>query len=535
MASTQSTDAIRSIVIAGGGAAGWLSAAIIASEHNLANNPHLSITVVESPNVNILGVGEGTWPTMRDTLRRIGIDETTFLLSCDASFKQGTRFINWCTPQVNQATDVYDHPFGLPAGFFDGDIVPWWLEHQNNTIERGRFSQLFSTQTALCDASKAPKQLQTPPYAGVANYGYHLNAYKFAELLKSHCIKNLGVEYIRQHIDAVVSDTENDIVALKGKGSDNKERCIKGDFFIDCTGFSTRLIGEHYCQPLCSVSHTLKNDTALALQVPYTSENVDIASSTLSTAHANGWIWDIGLPQRKGVGCVYSSDYCSDDTAADALLSYLRNDEKTSLADEGAIRKISFTPGYRKKTWINNCVALGTAAGFVEPLEASALVMIELSAKHIAEHLPTNKSLFRVAAKHFNTLVNNRWQRIVDFLKLHYVLSLRNDSDYWRAMSDLSSASENLQDWLAQWQHRPISISDFIYAEELFPAASYMYVMYGMQPPKPSMFNKTRYSPARMQAAQNAVQQNRQRTQQQLAALPTNRSYFDALKQRAEI
>ena len=149
---------VQSIVVAGGGAAGWLTAAIIAAEHNVKNNPSISVTLVESPDVKILGVGEGTWPTMRDTLRKIGIDESTFITSCDASFKQGTRFVNWRELPKHNQVDVYDHPFSLPAGFFEGDVGAWWILNQSHAA----FSQAVSTQSALCDVFKAPKQMQTP-------------------------------------------------------------------------------------------------------------------------------------------------------------------------------------------------------------------------------------------------------------------------------------------------------------------------------------------------------------------------------------
>lgn len=555
MTSHQGEHAIRSIVIAGGGAAGWLTAAIIAAEHNLPNNPHLNIALVESPDVKILGVGEGTWPTMRDTLRKIGIDETHFLLSCDASFKQGTRFVNWRNGSDNgnsnvhcngngSCDDVYDHPFGLPAGFFEADIAAWFLLNQtpDTSNATASFAQQFSTQSVLSDNYKAPKQLQTPAYAAVANYGYHLNAHKFAELLKNHSINVLGINYVQAHIDKVITDENDNISALQCKVGSNKAgikgvegNLIKGDLFVDCTGFAAKLIGEHYQQGLTSVSDGLKNDTAMAVQAAYRDEEADIASVTLSTAHENGWIWDIGLPNRKGVGCVFSSEFCSDDKAVATLTQYLKNDPSIVPIDESAIRKISFTPGYRKSAWVKNCVAVGTAAGFVEPLEASALVMVELSAKYIASQLPENSSTVPIVAKQFNQNFSQRWQRIVDFLKLHYVMSRRDDSPYWRDMSKISTASTQLSDWLAQWQHRPIAINDFMYAEELFPAASYMYVLYGMQSANQVKLNSARYTDAQLKAVQVAVQHNYKRTQQQLAALPTNRELINSLRQQAGI
>lgn len=514
---------VQSIVVAGGGAAGWLTAAIIAAEHNVKNNPSISVTLVESPDVKILGVGEGTWPTMRDTLRKIGIDEFTFITSCDASFKQGTRFVNWRELPQHSQVDVYDHPFSLPAGFFDGDVGAWWILNQSKAV----FSQAVSTQSALCDASKAPKQAQTPPYAAVANYGYHLDANKFATLLKAHSINVLGVKYIKDHIKGVTTDNHNNITALQCKNT-----VLKGDIFIDCTGFAATLINGHYQSPLTSVSHGLKNNSAMAVQAPYINDDVDIASATLSTAHENGWIWDIGLPHRKGVGCVYSSEFCSDEKAANTLLSYLESCTKTQKISKDAVRKISFSPGYRKRAWVNNCVAVGTSAGFVEPLEASALVMVELSAQFIAQNLPPHTGLLHAVSTQFNLHFSRRWERIVDFLKLHYVLSGRDDSPYWRHMTDMNTASEQLNNWLEQWIYRPVSAGDFAYADELFPAASYMYVLYGMRPVHRFVLNKMRYPDSVLTSTQRAVMQNEHKLQQQLAALPSNRALINSIRQR---
>lgn len=511
----QAATPVSSIVIAGGGAAGWLTAAIIAAEHNVASNPALSVTLVESPDVRILGVGEGTWPTMRDTLRRIGIDERTFLLACDASFKQGTCFHNW---RNNTAGDTYFHPFELPTGFFETNISAWWQKHSPDAA----FADLFSTQVMLCQNNKAPKQPQTPPYAAVANYGYHLDANKFAGLLKQHCIEQLGVTHVIEHIEQVETDETNHITALIGK-----EQRIGGQLFVDCTGFAARLIGQHYGVALTPVDDVLKNNTALAVQAPYVSDDVPIASATLSSAQKHGWIWDIGLPHRKGVGYVHSSDYCDSDEAADTLLHYLNADEKTEAVKADNIREIRFTPGYRQQTWVKNCVAVGTSAGFLEPLEASALVMIELAAGHIARQLPATLHAMDATSRHYNRAFYAKWQRIIDFLKLHYVLSQRDDSDYWRAMRDMSGASAQLNDWLVQWRQRPLSHHDFMYNDEIFPLASYQYILYGMG--FTGDFNPHLTSEA-VKQTEHFLKINEQRKQQQRTGLPENRAFIRALR-----
>ncbi|RDV26796.1 tryptophan 7-halogenase [Alteromonas aestuariivivens] len=513
--SVTAAQSVRSIVILGGGAAGWLTAGILAAEHNLPDNPNLTITVVESPDISILGVGEGTWPTMRDTLRKLGLNEKTFLKRCDASFKQGTCFNGWVNGQPG---DRYYHPFSLPAGFFDTDLFAWWQLHR----PAQPFAALFSTQTQLCEQHKAPKQPQTPDFAAVANYGYHLDANKFAEMLREHCLTQLGVGHILDHCDEVLTDNEGYITALSGR----QQGQIAADLFVDCSGFAARLIGQHYGEILTPVGHTLMNDTAVAVQAPYKDEHTPIASATHSTADEAGWIWDIGLQHRKGVGYVFSSAFCSEQEAKQRLLNYLANDSSTSRVSEEQIRTIQFTPGYRKHLWVKNCVAIGTSAGFIEPLEASALVMIELSATMLARQLPLTQPAMHGAARHFNTVFSQRWQRIVDFLKLHYVLSQRRDTPYWRAMTDQAACSEQLADWLQQWATRSPSLSDFMFSEEIFPHASYLYILCGMG--FPSDIDPMRYTPYKMADVSKIIEKNQQLTRQHLQGLPANRELLQS-------
>ncbi len=166
-------DEIREIVIVGGGSAGWLTAAILASNYQTQGPHGLRITLIESPDVKTIGVGEGTWPSMRSTLQNIGVSETEFMRRCDVSLKQGTRFNGWTTERGGS----YYHPFSLPTKFGEVDLAPYWLESNQSTS----FADAVCAQTALCEKALAPKQIQTPEYAFNVNYGYHLNAGKFSE------------------------------------------------------------------------------------------------------------------------------------------------------------------------------------------------------------------------------------------------------------------------------------------------------------------------------------------------------------------
>ena len=516
---------IKHIVIVGGGSAGWLSAAVIAAEHpsGLASGSGLQITLIESPNIPPIGVGEGTWPTMRETLAKIGVSETDFFRECDASFKQGSRFNRWRNNPVSGTdNDYYFHPFVLPQGYTETNLAAAWQAQHPNVP----FADLVSFQPHLCVHGKAPKQVTTPEFAGVANYGYHLDAGKFGLFLRRHCIERLGVTYVADDVLAVNAHPNGDIASLQTKAHGD----IGGDLFIDCTGMQSLLLGKHYGIPVVSQQHVLFNDTALAVQVPYPDENSPIASQTTSTAQSNGWIWDIGLPTRRGIGHVYSSAHSSDDAAEQALRAYVRQTQP-GLADAAipTPRKIAFQPGYRQKFWHHNCVAIGLSAGFIEPLEASALALVELSASMVSDDMPATRAAMEIVAQRFNDAFTYRWERVIDFLKLHYVLSQRTDSAYWIENRASASIPPRLNELLTLWQHKPPSRYDFVRIEEIFPSASYQYVLYGMG------FRTQAGTAARhsdhLELADGYFREAAALTRKMLAALPGNRELIRHISQ----
>jgi hypothetical protein len=452
---------VEHIVVVGGGSAGWLSAAVIAAEH-----PHLRVTLVESPGVPPIGVGEGTWPSMRDTLHRVGVSESDFLRECDAAFKQGSRFDRWVS---GAADDYYFHPFVLPQGYGDANLAAAW-QGQHRDVP---FADLVSFQPHLCARGRAPKQAQTPEFAAVANYGYHLDAGKFGVFLGRHCTEKLGVRHLLDHVDEVVAKENGDIAALRLRAGG----LLAGDLFVDCTGMQSLLLGGHYGVALRGQKHVLFNDSALAVQVPYPAPDTPISSQTTSTAQPNGWIWDIGLPTRRGIGHVYSSAHTSDEEAGRQLREYVA---ASGGPQDIAPRKLHFEPGYRERFWQGNCVAIGLSAGFIEPLEASALALVELSAAWLADDLPATRAQMDVVAARFNEAFTYRWERVIEFLKLHYVLSRRSDSAFWIEHREAATIPERLRELLGLWRTRPPSRRDFPRIEEVFPSASYQYILYGM-------------------------------------------------------
>lgn len=512
---TNDDQRIRSVVIVGGGSAGWITAGLIAAKHGIKHGnksgPGLKVTLIESPDVPIIGVGEGTWPTMRSTLLKMGISETDFIRECDVSFKQGAKFAKWVTGDDD---DFYYHPLMLPHGFSNVDLSAYWHEHQ----DRISFSNAVCLQEALCEQGLAPKLITTPEFDSIANYAYHLNAGKFSQMIRIHCIEKLGVVHILDNVTGVKALPNGDIAAVET----TKTGDLHGDLFVDCTGFSSLLLDKHYQIPFVDCSDVLFIDNALAVQVGYESEEDPIASHTISTGQRAGWIWDIGLKSRRGVGHVYSSRHTTKSEAEADLLAYIGKTDK-----DLTLRHIPIRSGHRKKFWQNNCVAVGLAAGFLEPLEASALVLVELSASMIADQMPATRPLVDIVAKRFNESFSYRWDRIIDFLKLHYILSKRTDNQFWIDNRDPDTIPDSLKELMALWKYRPPGDVDFSSNNEVFPAASYQYVLYGM-----GFRTQVDSSPdllAMKDKASELFQQNAIATQKAVAHLPTNRALLDKI------
>ena len=509
---------IKKVVIVGGGTAGWLTAGVIAAEHKANCASGIELTLIESPDVSTIGVGEGTWPTMRETLHKIGISETELFRECEASFKQGAKFSKWVTGGED---DFYYHPFVIPHGYTQTNLVVPWQPHRDEVS----FADAVSFQGKLCEKGCAPKQISTPEYAAVANYAYHLNATKLGLFLRKHCIEKLGVKHVVDHVTQVNAAENGDIATVSAKAGGE----IAGDLFIDCSGVASLLLGQHFKVPFISKKHILFNDTALAVQVPYENEDSPIASHTISTAQSSGWIWDIGLPSRRGVGHVYSSAHISDQQAEIELRQYITESLGKEKADALTLRKISFDPGHREIFWHKNCVAVGMAAGFLEPLEASALVLVELAAAKISRELPATREVMDIVAKRYNEQFLYRWDRIIDFLKLHYILTQRTDSDYWLDNCREETIPDSLLELMTLWRHHSPSPDDFSQVEEVFPSASWQYVLYGMN--FETQTSSTQRRSVDEQIAQMYFQENIQMTKKYLAALPGNRELIDKIKE----
>jgi tryptophan halogenase len=460
-----SPDTPRRILVVGGGTAGWLTAAHLARALGSSEHGRLQVTLLESPDIGIIGVGEGTFPTIRSTLQFLGIDERRFVRETAATFKQGIRFVDWAhAPDAGRRHEFY-HPFEAPFYAEGVNLVAAWL--QQDPATRGPFARAMTLQERVADARRAPKRGPEPAFTGPLNYAYHFDAHRLAKVLAERA-RELGVRHVEATLGGVARDAAGDITHVDTL----QHGRFEADLYVDCTGMHAELIGQAPGARFKSVRSQLFADRALTCRLP-SAPGAAVESATVATAHEAGWTWDIALNGARGIGCVYSSDYLCDERAAQILHAHVG----PGHADL-ALRRIPFSAGWRERQWVGNCVAVGLAAGFLEPLEATGLVLIEAAAGMIAEMFP-HRGPVAAPARRFNELMTARFERIVDFLKLHYCLS-RREEPFWRDNAAAASIPERLLDLLEQWRWRPPGRFDFELDTETFAFFNYQYVLYGM-------------------------------------------------------
>ena len=465
------SESIDSVVVVGGGTAGWIGAAVLAKQLGSNDNTGVKVTLVESPDIPIIGVGEGTWPNLRKTLLMLGVDEGEFMRECDATFKQGAKFVNWIETPLDGKENAYYHPLNTVFhASYEFNLSPYWL--LGHAGEGVAYDQAVASQSRICDLGLAPKKITTPAYDCLQEYSYHLNAVKFAAFLKKHCVEKLGVTHIYANIEDVKLDEDEFIESLV---TDNKEE-IKADFFLDCSGSTSILLKGVYNIPWININDIILNDTAIAMQVPYANENTPIKTHTVMTAEEAGWIWDIGLKNRRGLGYVYGSQYTSHARAEEVLRNHIGKE-----CEGIEVRKFGMDLGYREKFWHKNCVAIGMSAAFVEPLEASAIFLFDAAANMIADQFPRTREAMLHVEKKYNRAFEMRLERTVDFIKMHYCISKRRDSQYWIDNCDNATIPDRLLERLDHWRSHPPTKYDFEYSFEPFNLDSYLYVLYGMQ------------------------------------------------------
>lgn len=466
------TNEVKQVLVVGGGTSGWISACYLAQHLGSKHAGAVQVTLIESEDIGIIGVGEGTFPTIRTTLKKLGISESDFMRETHASFKQAIKFVNWqhnpIQAEQKQQRNHYYHLFDVPKGAPYFDIAPYWL--QNNENYTVPFDDFVSVQAQSCKLNLAPKKITTKEFEGL-NYAYHLDAVKFGQFLRKHGTEKLGIKHLVGTVSDVTLNKNGDIHSV----TSNEQGEIEADLFIDCTGFKSLLLGETLKVDFQSTQDYLFVDTAITMQVPYKNKEHPIASHTISTAQEAGWTWDIGLKERRGIGYVYSSKHTSHERAEQVLRQYI-GDEAEGLQT----RIFPMKTGYRTKQWHKNCIGIGLSAGFLEPLESTAIAMIELAARYLCEEFPHQKEAMPLISDKFNEVFIYRWKAIVDFVKIHYFLTKRTDNQFWIDNADPKSAPKSMLKKLEKWALSPPTKNDFPNIYDIFGLESHQYVLYGM-------------------------------------------------------
>ncbi len=455
----------KRVLIIGGGTAGWITAGYLAQRLAADLPGGAQVTVVESPAIGILGVGEGTFPTIRRTLSTIGIGEAELIQRCGATFKHGNRFVQWREFPGLAPRDYYFHGFQAPQPEGGLELLPYWLLGAAGDCG---WDDAATPQKAAADAFRAPKMASNPDYRGPLNYAFHFDAVALAGLLRDHAVAN-GVSHLTDTVTEVMVGDEG-VMGVRTAANG----VLDADLYIDCTGFAAELIGKALGVPFRSCRDVLFCGSAVAMQVPYDAPGGPIAPFTTSTAKPAGWIWDIGLQQRRGVGHVYSSAHMDDAEAERVLRQHVGT--RAKAIDTRCFR---FDAGYRETGWFKNCVAIGLSGAFFEPLEATGIIFTEIAAALLANLFPWGGE-FETSARQFNALMRRRYERALDFIKLHYCLSSRRDSDFWIDNVRSESVPDSLHELLDRWRFRPPNELDIDPNVDIFPEASWQFVLYGM-------------------------------------------------------
>jgi glycine/D-amino acid oxidase-like deaminating enzyme len=434
----------KQVVIAGGGTAGWMTAAYL----HASFGGQVRVTVIESGAIPAIGVGEATFSTIRHFFSSIGLAEQDWMPACNATYKLGIRFRNW----RHLGHDFY-HPFERPTTVSGHTLQEWWLRCRPSE----RFDRDIFMIAALCDTMRSPHtrggrlfeaddvMLVPGTRSTLADedtqypYAYHFDAALLADYLMRRTTA-LGVHRIVDTIEHCSRD-ESGITGLMTK----EHGIITGDLYIDCTGFRGLLLNQAMQEPVISFQRYLPNDRAVALRVPRDIERDGIAPYTTATAMEAGWMWTIPLYGRDGMGYVYASDFCTPEEAETTLRAAAGPGAENLEANH-----IRMRIGRSRRSWVGNCVAIGLASGFVEPLESTGIFFIQHGIEQLVKHFP-GAGIVPIRVQHYNERVGRAIDGICEFLSFHYYGSARADNEYWKAAKERELPGD-LEERVRLWQ-----------------------------------------------------------------------------------
>jgi len=407
---------VKSIVIAGGGTAGWMAAAALS---RMLDTSQVKITLVESEAIGTVGVGEATIPNIATFNKMLGIEEREFMAATNATIKYGIEFAGW-----TKETESYFHPFGTHGRDMMGmSFHQFWRKmHALGKAERLEnycATAMAAKQGKACLPSRDPKSLMS-----TLSHAYQFDAGLYAAYLRKFSERN-GAVRMEGKITDVDVDSESGFI--KTLHMDNGES-LSGDFFIDCTGFRALLSEKVMGTPFRDWSHWLPCDSALAVG---SEKQTDTPPYTRATARQAGWQWQIPLQHRTGNGHVYCSSYLSDEKAGETLLHTL---ETSPL---GAPKQLRFKTGQRERMWTKNCLALGLSGGFLEPLESTSIYLIQAGISRLLALFP-DSGFNTTEIDEYNRLMDMEFAQVRDFLILHYVANERHGEPFWDYVRNMS-------------------------------------------------------------------------------------------------
>src|SRR6202521_5856832 len=420
---------IRSVVIVGGGTAGWMTALILARAL-IARG--VQITLLESPTVGTIGVGEGSTPWLRGFFDSLGIEESEWMPECHATYKCGIAFDRWST---KPGFERYFHPF---ASMLDNLTMTQFVHNTDariNGADVDAHPDRFFIASRLAAKHLAPKPAEHFPFD--IWHGYHFDSVLLGGFLHKKALER-GVRYLAAHVTHANLDEHGAIASLGTR----EGPAIGGDLFVDCTGFAGLLITQALKTPFISFAENLFNDAAIAMPTPIGDA---LPSETVSTAMNHGWAWKTPLTQRFGNGYVYSTQCCTPDEVERELREHLG-----LLESDTPARHLKMKIGRVTQHWNKNCLAVGLSQGFIEPLEATALLFIQQTAAIFTEFLDLG-DLGPEAHDRFNRRVNDHYEGTRDYIVTHYKTNTRKDTDYWRENAANLRLSDALKQLYSLW------------------------------------------------------------------------------------
>jgi tryptophan 6-halogenase len=418
-------------VILGGGTAGWMAACMLA--HRWGPGA-AQVTLIESPEIGIIGVGEGSTPQLKLFFDELGIAERDWMPRCNATYKNGIRFRGW-SDRPGYAD--YFHPFQTALGQHTLPAFVFNTRARRTGRDVWAHPDRFFISARLAAERRGPIPAENFPF-DVA-YGYHFDAHLVGEFLREHATAKLGVTHLPRRIRSVQRSESGDIAAL----IDETGAAIAGDCFIDASGFRSALLQDALGEPFESFASNLFNDAAVAM--PSANDAGATSCETGATALTNGWAWRIPLTNRTGNGYVYASSFSSADAAETELRAHL------GLLDADVpVRHLKMKVGQVRRSWVQNCLAIGLAQGFIEPLEATALHIVHTTLAGFIEAYGAG-GFSRAGADAFNASIHARYEGIRDYIVAHYRMNQRENGEYWRANAANQHLSDPLKAVMTAW------------------------------------------------------------------------------------